>query len=315
MTAANDVCLVTGGAGFIGSHLVDALLGQGRRVIVLDDLSTGREANLPAGAELDVLDIRSPEAAALVRRLRPTYLFHHAAQMDVRRSTADPAFDASVNILGTLNLVQAAVEAGVRQVIFASTGGAIYGEQESFPATEDHPTRPVSPYGVSKLAGEGYLYYFHVGHGLDVTCLRYANVYGERQNPHGEAGVVAIFLDRLLAGRECVINGDGLQTRDYIHVSNVVQANLSALDRPGFHVYNVGTGVETSVVELFNVLGTAVGIAGRATHGPPKPGEQRRSVESAERLAEELGWGPPLSLADGLARTAAWFSARTVAGP
>jgi UDP-glucose 4-epimerase len=310
VTAANDICLVTGGAGFIGSHLVDALLGQGRRVVVLDDLSTGREANLPAGAELHVLDIRSAEAAALVRSLRPTYLFHHAAQMDVRRSTADPAFDAGVNILGTLNLLQAAVDAGVRQVLFASTGGAIYGEQESFPATEDHPTRPVSPYGVSKLAGERYLYYFHVAHGQDVTCLRYANVYGERQNPHGEAGVVAIFLDRLLAGAPCVINGDGLQTRDYLHVSDIVRANLSALGRVGFGTYNVSTALETSVVALYGLLAATLAVDRPPTHGPAKPGEQSRSVIDSGRLARELGWSTPMALQDGLRRTADWFRAR-----
>ncbi len=310
MTAANDICLVTGGAGFIGSHLVDALLGQGRRVVVLDDLSTGRETNLPAGADLHVLDIRSPEAAALVRRLRPTYLFHHAAQMDVRRSTADPVFDASVNILGTLNLLQAAVDAGVRQVLFASTGGAIYGEQESFPAAEDHPTRPVSPYGVSKLAGERYLYYFHVERGLDATCLRYANVYGERQNPHGEAGVVAIFIDRLLAGAPCVINGDGLQTRDYVHVSDVVRANLLALGRVGFETYNVGTGLETSVAALYGLLVATLAVDRPPTHGPAKSGEQRRSVIDSCRLAREPGWSTPITLQDGLRRTADWFRAR-----
>ncbi|MGH9465543.1 MAG: NAD-dependent epimerase/dehydratase family protein [Thermoanaerobaculia bacterium] len=309
MAAADDICLVTGGAGFIGSHLVDGLLGQGRRVVVLDDLSTGREANLPAGVDLHGLDIRSREAAELVRDLRPRYLFHQAAQMDVRRSTEDPVFDAGVNILGTLNLLQAAVEAGVRQVVFASTGGAIYGEQETFPASEEHPTRPVSPYGVSKLAGERYLYYFHVAHGLDVTCLRYANVYGERQNPHGEAGVVAIFIERLLAGKPCVINGDGLQTRDYIHVSDAVAANLATLGRAGFRVYNVGTGVETSVVQLHRWLAEATGREPSPVHGPAKSGEQRRSAVDARRLAHELSWPAPLVLVDGLRRTVDGFRA------
>ncbi len=313
MPPASDTCLVTGGAGFIGSHLCDALLAQGHPVVAIDDLSSGRRENLPAGVELHLADVRSPEAAALVRRTAPRYLFHHAAQMDVRRSTQDPIFDAEVNILGTLNLLTAAVEAGVRQVVFASTGGAIYGDQESFPATEDHPTRPVSPYGASKLAGERYLYYFHVARGLDVTCLRYANVYGARQSPHGEAGVVAIFLDRLLAGRECVINGDGLQTRDYIHVGDVVRANLSALGRPGFRVYNVGTGVETSVVELYALLAAAAGVDRPAVHGPARPGEQLRSAVDAGRLARELGWRKPVDLGEGLARTAAWFRARQAA--
>src|SRR6185503_17582155 len=178
-------------------------------------------------------------------------LIHHAAQMDVRRSVENPVFDADVNVLGSLNLAEAARRGGVRQVIFASTGGAIYGEQDRFPADEGHPARPVSPYGVSKLAFERYLFFYHVTYGLDVACLRYANVYGERQNPHGEAGVVAIFLNRLLAGRVPTINGDGGQTRDYVHVSDVVRANLAAGGLPGFHIYNVGTGIETDVNELY----------------------------------------------------------------
>ncbi len=309
-----DLCLVTGGAGFIGSHVVDALLAEGKRVVVLDDLSTGREANLSPAADLHVLDIRSPEAAALVRRLRPKVLLHHAAQMDVRRSTTDPALDADVNILGTLNLLQAAVEVGVRQVLFASTGGAIYGEQESFPATEDHPTRPISPYGVSKLAGERYLYWFHVQNGLDVTCLRYANVYGERQRPDGEAGVVAIFLDRMLTGRPCVINGDGAQTRDYVHVSDVVRANLAAVGNPGCRTYNVGTGVETSVLDLHRALAATVGSECPPTHGPEKPGEQRRSVVDPAKGLSQLSLPEPLPLAQGLARVAAWCRCRLATG-
>lgn len=300
--------LVTGGAGFIGSHVADGLLDAGHAVVVLDDLSSGRRENVPAATELVELDIRSPEAAELVAGGDFDVLVHHAAQMDVRRSVADPRFDADVNILGTLNLLRAATEGGVRQVIFASTGGAIYGEQETFPAAEDHPARPLSPYGVSKLAGERYLYYFHAEHGLDVACLRYANVYGERQNPHGEAGVVAIFLDKLLAGEAPTINGDGLQTRDYVHVSDVARANLAALGRPGFHVYNVGTGAETSVVDLYRELRQAAGADHlEAAHGPAKPGEQRRSCIDAGRIQKELGLHAPLSLAEGLRRTASWF--------
>ncbi len=302
--------LVTGGAGFIGSHVADSLLAAGHSVVVLDDLSSGRRENVPAAAELVELDIRSAEAAELVSGGFDV-LLHHAAQMDVRRSVADPRFDAEVNIVGTLNLLRAAVEGGVQQVIFASTGGAIYGEQERFPAGEDHPTRPVSPYGVSKLAGERYLYYFHVALGLDAICLRYANVYGERQNPQGEAGVVAIFLDRLLAGEAPTIHGDGLQTRDYVHVSDVARANVAALGRSGFHVYNVGTGVETSVVDLYRELRRAAGEDRlEAVHGPAKPGEQRRSCIDSRRVRDELGLPEPLTLRDGLARTADWFRAR-----
>ena len=303
----SQTVLVTGGAGFIGSHIVDALVDRGHRVIVMDDLSSGRQDNVNEAAELQVLDIRSEEAAKLIDRGRPTILFHLAAQMDVRRSTEDPAFDASVNILGTLNLLTAAVKAGVNQFIFSSTGGAIYGEQDIYPAPEDHPTRPVSPYGVSKLAGERYLFYFHDQEGLDVTCLRYANVYGERQNPHGEAGVVAIFLRLLYSEKAPVINGDGLQTRDYIHVSDVVRANMAAMGRPGFHIFNVGTGIESSVVDLYQGIRVAAGSDLEAAHGPAQPGEQRRSSVDATSLRTELGVPEPLGLGEGLRRTADWF--------
>ena len=302
-----DTVLVTGGAGFIGSHVTEGLLTRGHRVLVVDDLSSGRRENLPPEAELHVLDVRSPEAARLVEGEGVQVLVHHAAQMDVRRSTREPGFDAEVNILGTLNLLEAAVRGGVRQVIFASTGGAIYGEQESFPATEEHPTRPLSPYGVAKLAGERYLEYYHNEHGLDATCLRYANVYGERQNPHGEAGVVAIFAMRLLGGETPRINGDGLQTRDYVHVSDVVAANLASLGRPGFHIYNVGTGIETTVVEIYEGLRAAIGSDLEAVHGPPSPGEQRRSSIDSTRLRRELDAAPSSSLEEGLRRTAEWF--------
>lgn len=302
--------LVTGGAGFIGSHVATALLDAGHRVVIVDDFSSGRRENLPSGADLEELDIRAPETGRLVADGGFDVIFHFAAQMDVRRSTEDPAYDAEVNILGTLRLVKAAVQGGVRQFIFSSTGGAIYGEQEVFPASEDHPLRPISPYGVSKLAGERYLYYFHHEYGLDATCLRYANVYGERQNPFGEAGVVAIFLHRLLQGKAPTINGDGGQTRDYIHVSDVVRANLAAIGRPGFHTYNVGTSIETDVVEIFRGLRNALGSDLEAQHGPGMPGEQRRSSVDPRRLHEELGTPPPVPLTDGLAQTAEWFRER-----
>jgi len=307
--SSRTVC-VTGGAGFIGSHVADALVAAGHRVLIVDDLSSGRKDNVPAGAELHVLDIRSARAAALVAESGVEVLVHHAAQIDVRRSVADPLFDADVNVRGTINLLEGGRRGALRQVVFASTGGAIYGEQDVFPAGEDHPTRPLSPYGVAKLAVEHYLRYYHAEYGLDVTCLRYANVYGPRQNPHGEAGVVAIFLDRLLAARECLINGDGLQTRDYTFVADVVAANLAALGRPGFHVYNVGTGIETDVVRLYRQIADALGIERPAVHGPAKGGEQRRSVIAAGRLEHELGVRVATPLADGIAATAAWFAAR-----
>lgn len=308
-TRSLSIC-VTGGAGFIGSHVVEGLLAAGHRVEVIDDLSSGKREHLPAGVALHVLDIRSPEAAAVIARGRFDVIVHLAAQMELRRSVEQPVFDADVNILGTLNLLEAAREAGTRQVIFSSTGGAIYGEADDLPLDESAATRPLSPYGVAKLAVESYLYVYHANYGLDVACLRYANVYGERQSPHGEAGVVAIFLGKLLAGETPTINGDGLQTRDYVHVSDVVRANVAALGRPGFHVYNVGTGVETSVVELYAALQRALGRSLPARHGPAKTGEQRRSAISPARICRELVLPVPLTLAEGLAPTAAWFAAR-----
>jgi UDP-glucose 4-epimerase len=312
-----EVVCITGGAGFIGSHLADAFLASGRPVLVIDDLSSGRRENVPPGAELAELDIRSRAAAERLERGDVGLLVHHAAQMDVRRSVADPVFDADVNVAGGLNLLEAARRGGVGQVIFASTGGAIYGEQEVFPAAEDHPTRPVSPYGVAKLAFEHYLYYYHVTYGLAVTALRYANVYGQRQSPHGEAGVVAIFADRLLSGRAATINGSGEQTRDYVHVSDVVRANLAAAGLPGHHVYNVGTGVETTVVELYHALARAAGSPLAPAFGPAMPGEQQRSVIDGRLIRRELGLPEPLPLAAGLERTVAWFrgAAEVLGGP
>lgn len=307
----NPALCITGGAGFIGSHLAEAFLAKGHRVLVIDDLSGGRRENVPAGAELYQLDIRSPEAAELVECSGVEILVHLAAQMDVRRSVADPSFDADVNIRGSLNLFEAARRGKVSRLLFASTGGAIYGEQDDFPADENHLTRPLSPYGVSKLAVERYLYFYHQTYGLDAVCLRYANVYGERQNPHGEAGVVAIFLNLLLAEKIPTIHGNGLQTRDYVHVSDIVQANLAAAAGPaGFHIFNVGTGQETSVVELYRELARAAGNNAEPRFGPAKAGEQQRSSVDSSRIQKELGVGSPLALRAGLERTAAWFRER-----
>jgi UDP-glucose 4-epimerase len=309
-TPSLRVC-VTGGAGFIGSHVSEALLAAGHEVVVLDDLSGGVRQNVPPGARLEVFDIRSAEAAELLRTGGFDTLIHHAAQMDVRRSVDDPVFDAEVNVVGSLNLLEAARRGGVHQVVFASTGGAIYGEQDVFPAPEDHPARPLSPYGVAKLSFERYLFVYNAVHGLNATCLRYANVYGERQNPHGEAGVVAIFLSRLLAGQTATINGPGLQTRDYVHVSDVVRANLAVLGRPGFGIYNVGTGIETSVLDLYAALAHAVGVSRPPLHAPAKPGEQQRSVVDAALLRRTFGVPEPISLSTGLERTASWFRDRS----
>jgi UDP-glucose 4-epimerase len=302
-----SVICVTGGAGFIGSHVAEALIGAGHQVIIVDDLSSGRKENVPTGAELVVCDVRGPDAAKLLADRGVEILVHHAAQMDVRRSVEDPIFDADVNLLGLLNLLEAARQATVRQLIFASTGGAIYGEQDVHPADESHPARPVSPYGVAKLASERYLFFYNQQYGLDATCLRYANVYGPRQNPHGEAGVVAIFMHRLLEGGQPIINGDGKQTRDYVCVDDVVKANLAAVGQGGFHIYNVGTGVETDVNALFSHIHRSIGSGPAAEHGPAKPGEQERSSITATLLEQELGVSVSTPLDEGIAVTAEWF--------
>ena len=302
----STIC-VTGGAGFIGSHVADALVAAGHRVLIVDDLSSGRKENVPDDSELHVLDVRSEEAAQLLIDRKVEILVHHAAQMDVRRSVADPVFDAEVNLVGLLNLLEAARKGSVKQVIFASTGGAIYGEQDEYPADEFHVARPLSPYGVAKLASERYLYFYSQEYDIDATCLRYANVYGPRQNPHGEAGVVAIFSRRLLDGEEAVINGDGLQTRDYVYVDDVVRTNIASLGRPGFSIYNVGTGVETDVNALFNHIADAVGFDGAPKHGPAAAGEQRRSCITSERMLEEMSVAVDTRLEDGIPKTVEWF--------
>lgn len=299
--------LVTGGAGFIGSHVTDALLDRGHAVHVLDDLSTGRAANVPAAAPLHQFDIRSDQAAALVEREQFDVLVHHAAQMDVRASVADPSFDADVNVRGFLNLAEAGRKNGLKKILFASTGGAIYGEPDYTPQDEDHPVRPLSPYGITKLCAEKYLYFYEQQYGIDYVALRYANVYGPRQSPHGEAGVVAIFTQRMLKGDQPIINGDGKQTRDYVFVGDVVRANLAALNYDGSGVFNVGTGVETNVNELFLTIRELTGADIPEEHGDAKPGEQQRSVLGYERTKRELGWSPQVDVGEGLQRTVEWF--------
>ena len=302
--------LITGGAGFIASHIQDAYLAAGHSVAVLDNLATGNTANLAPTSKFYSHDIRDPEIDRIFEEFRPEVLSHHAAQMDVRRSVAEPIYDCEVNGIGTLNLMEAARKHGVKKVVFASSGGAIYGEQESYPADESHPTQPASPYGITKLLGEKYLHFYQEAYGVDAVALRYANVYGPRQNPHGEAGVVAIFATKLLKGEIPVINGDGLQTRDYVFVEDVVQANLLAL-QPGVRgIYNVGTGVETDVVAIYRHLAAAAGVNAEAQHGPAKPGEQRRSVISYAKIQNQLGWTPKFSLAEGLKKTVEYFRSR-----
>ena len=302
--------LVTGGAGFIGSHVVDVYVQAGHDVFVVDDLSTGKRENLHPHGHFLQADIQDPALRQLMVAEKIELVSHHAAQMDVRRSVADPLYDARVNILGILNVLEGAREAKVKKFIFASSGGAIYGEQEAFPADEEHPTHPISPYGVSKRAGEHYLYFYRVEYGLPYVALRYANVYGPRQDPHGEAGVVAIFTQRLLAGEQPVINGDGKQTRDYVFVGDVAQANLAALPVEYTGPLNIGTGSETTVNQLFTTLHNLTGSSAPELHGPAKPGEQRRSVLAWNRAAQVLHWRPTVGLEDGLRQTVTYFRTR-----
>jgi UDP-glucose 4-epimerase len=302
--------LVTGGAGFIGSHLVDGFIHEGHDVVVIDNLLMGQMENLNKQAKFYLMDIRDATLCKVFELEKFDVVCHQAAQMDVRKSVADPLFDADVNVKGTLNLLQNCVEFGIKKVLFASTGGAIYGEQDVFPCDETHPTRPVSPYGITKLCVEKYLFYYANEFGLNHVILRYANVYGPRQNPHGEAGVVAIFTKKLLSGDQPVINGDGKQTRDYVYVADVVSANVCALHYPQNSIFNVGTALESDVNEIFSHLNRLTGEKAKEHHGPPKGGEQRRSVISYEKAKRDMGWEPRMKLKEGLERTVAFFKGK-----
>jgi UDP-glucose 4-epimerase len=298
--------VVTGGAGFIGSHVADALLARGDEVHVVDNLATGSRANVPDGAELHELDIRDPALAELVARVRPEAVFHLAAQADVGTSVERPDFDADVNVVGTVRVLEAARRAGAKDV-FSSTGGAMYGECVE-PADESHPREPLSPYGTSKLAGEEYLASWNRLHGMTNVVCRLANVYGPRQLPSLEGGVIAIFLNRLRSGEETVIYGDGLQTRDFVFVGDVA-AGLLAAAEGGSGVYNVGTGVRTSVLDLHRLCAEAAGVAREPRLADPRAGDLRDSVLDAERAGRELGWRPARTLPQGLAETWAWVDA------
>jgi UDP-glucose 4-epimerase len=302
--------LVTGGAGFIGSHLSDALVERGDEVTIVDDLSTGKRENLAgpaAGAELVEADIRDARAMReLVDRVRPSVVFHLAAQIDVRKSTADPAWDATINVLGTINLLQASLEAGVDRFVNTSTGGAIYGEGRILPAPEDHPQAPEAPYGQSKFCAEGYSELYARLHGLSTVSLRYGNVYGPRQDPLGEAGVIAIFCGKLLAGERPTIFGNGEQTRDYVYVADVVRANLAAAETHATGAFNVGLGVQTSVVQLVDALREISDANGfEPEFAPPRLGEVQHIAIDPSRSRGELGWEPQITLRDGLERTLA----------
>ncbi len=306
--------VVTGAAGFIGSHVADALVARGDQVIALDDLSGGRRENVNRGAELVQLDIRDPAAAHLIRDRRPQAVVHHAAQISVSRSVREPAFDHDVNVSGSLNLLEAARETGAR-FVFASTGGALYGDAEVLPTPETHPAWPVSPYGISKLAIEHYLHGYRAQYGLSYAALRYANVYGPRQDAHGEAGVVAIFALALLEGRPATIHGSGNDTRDYIQVGDVVRANLLALDSAECGHFNVGTGVQTSTNRVFELVRDELRPGAEARHGPPRAGDLRASALDCSLIERVLGWRPEVGLEPGLRETAIWFRASLEARP
>jgi len=304
-----ETILVTGGAGFIGSHIVNTYVAAGHRVVVVDNLRTGKRENIHPEARFYHADICDQGALGRIfADERPDTVCHHAALADVRASLADPVAYTQVNVVGTLNLLQAArAQGGVKRFVFASTGGAVYGEPATLPASEECPPRPLDPYGASKLSCEHFIDTYRHNHGLDFTILRYSNVYGPRQDPTGEAGVVAIFTAGMLANREVMIHGDGCQQRDFVYVEDVARANLLALNTRGSSVLNVGTGVATDINTIFHWLGQLTGYALPERHGPPKPGEVRAIYLDCSRARQELGWVPQTALTEGLARTVAFF--------
>ena len=299
--------LVTGGAGFIGSHLVDRLVQEGNQVIVIDNLSTGKRKQVNKKAQFYKMDIRSKRIERVFRKERPLIVVHLAAQMNVRLSTEDPGFDAEVNILGTVNLLEHAVKHGVRKVSFASSGGAVYGEQEVFPAGESHRTDPMSPYGISKLAGEKYLAYYTNTTGLRHVVLRFGNVYGPRQEPEGEAGVIAIFSKLMLEGGQPIINGTGKQTRDFVYVDDVVESIMATIGEDVQGIFNVGTGQESTVNECYGIIKELTNSSCKDLYGAAKKGEQFRSVLDVKKLREGFDWEPQVSLPEGLQMTVEFF--------
>lgn len=299
--------LITGGAGFIGSHVAKAYLQAGHRAVVMDDLSTGRRNLVPAGAEFVEMDVRDPAMLETLQRLRPEVLVHLAAQVSVVRSTREPQADASINVTGTVNILEAASRTGVKRVIFSSTGGALYGEPQKLPCDEEHPIAPLSPYGVAKYCVEQYIRYFARLRGLTFVILRYGNVYGPDQDPFGEAGVVAIFTQRMLRDEQCFIFGDGLQERDYVYVEDVANANLLALDRGDGEAYNIGTEQPMSVNRLYALLAGLTGCAKPAIHEAARPGEVFRIYLAAAKAKRDLRWQPLVTFEQGLRRTVEAF--------
>lgn len=303
--------VITGGAGFIASNVADAYLALGHELLIVDNLSTGVRTNVPAGAKFVEADIRSEAAAQAIEAFRPQALCLHAAQIDVRRSVTEPRFDADVNVGGLLNVLEAARKGGALQrAVYAASGGSMYGDSSVVPTPETEPVAAVSPYGVSKAACEQYLLCYRAMHGLHYVALRYANIYGPRQNPHGEAGVVAIFTQRCLAGLPCTINGDGGQTRDFVHVADVVDANVRALTTDFTGGVNIATSTPADVKQVYALIAQAAGVTAPAIFGPGKAGEQRVSILDNRKAKQMLGWSPRYDLATGIAQTVEWFKAR-----
>ncbi|MGQ9492478.1 MAG: NAD-dependent epimerase/dehydratase family protein [Anaerolineae bacterium] len=302
--------LVTGGAGFIGSHVVDAYLEQGHEVVVVDDLSTGRRENIHPRARLHQIDIRNEGLERVFAEEKPDVVNHHAAKVSVRESMECPLLYADVNVLGSLRLLELSRKYGVKKFIYISTGGALYGEPEHLPADEAHPIHPLDPYGASKACFEYYLPIYRTNYGLSFTTLRYGNVYGPRQDPYGEAGVVAIFTGQMLRGEQAVINGSGEQMRDFVYVSDVAQANVLALERGDGGFYNIGTSIGTSVNEIFAILKSATGYTRPPVHGPPKAGEVFKIYLNVDKAKQELGWQPVVDLEEGLRLTVEYFRAK-----
>jgi len=300
--------LVTGGCGFVGSHLVDELIKQGHRVVVVDNLSTGKKENLNHKARFYQIDIQDPEISQIFQKEKPEVVFHFAAQIDVRKSVEDPMSDAKINILGSLNLIQDFIQvSGHKKFIFASSGGAIYGDTNVIPTPEGHLENPESPYGITKLTVEKYLWFYKKAYGLDYLSLRLANVYGPCQNSKGEAGVVAIFADKMLSGSQPIINGSGCQTRDFVYVKDVVESALLAMKKEKSGIYNIGTAKETSINEIFRKIKELTGSNCQEIHGPEKPGEQKRSCLDYSKAKKELNWQPKYNLEEGLKETVKWF--------
>ena len=299
--------LVTGGAGFIGSHIVDALIKRRIKVYVVDDLSTGKKSNVNPNAKFIKLSINNPQFPKLIKRMKPDIIFHFAAQIDVRAAVADPPKDARTNIMGTVTLAHHAAINGVKKIVFASTGGAMYPDTVKPPHSEKIPPQPISPYGIAKRASEMYLHFAYLTHGIQYVCLRYANVYGPRQNPKAEAGVISIFSERMLNGSPVTINGDGKQTRDFVYVEDVVRANMIAMRKNVSGVFNIGTGKQTNMNSLFKKLRKIIGSNTPEHHGPAAHGEVLRSSLDCRKARKMLGWESKVKVDDGLKKTVKWF--------